>query len=464
MTTYQDFIAGKIRRAPSTGMEPRPFTAPLFPFQGQIVAWALRQGRAAIFADTGLGKTAMQLEWAHQVAQETGRPVLGIAPLGVVAQTAAQAARFGIPDVRVIRDGSEVGDGINLINFDRAVKMGDLSRFGGVFLDESSILKNELGRTRNALVEAVADVPFRLACTATPAPNDHTEIGNHAEFLGVMEHRVMLSTFFINDLSNTIAPWRLKNHAVGEFWAWVSSWARCVTKPSDVGDYDDGPYVLPDLHLHRLDVAVDIVEARADGALFRDATLSATSLHAERRRTANARAQVIAEQMAREPDEAWIVWCDTDYEAEALRAVLPDHVVEVHGSDSPEVKAARLLGFADGEFKILLTKPKIAGFGMNWQHCARMAMVGVSYEWESFYQRIRRIWRFGQTRECHVYCAVAQTEGKVWSALEVKQDGNDTLRSAMLDASRRACRSMAAQAPYQPLHRAPVPAWFRSTS
>lgn len=464
MTTYQDFIAGKIRRAPSTGMEPRPFTAPLFPFQGQIVAWALRQGRAAIFADTGLGKTAMQLEWAHQVAQETGRPVLGIAPLGVVAQTAAQAARFGIPDVRVIRDGSEVGDGINLINFDRAVKMGDLSRFGGVFLDESSILKNELGRTRNALVEAVADVPFRLACTATPAPNDHTEIGNHAEFLGVMEHRVMLSTFFINDLSNTIAPWRLKNHAVGEFWAWVSSWARCVTKPSDVGDYDDGPYVLPDLHLHRLDVAVDIVEARADGALFRDATLSATSLHAERRRTANARAQVIAEQMAREPDEAWIVWCDTDYEAEALRAVLPDHVVEVHGSDSPEVKAARLLGFADGEFKILLTKPKIAGFGMNWQHCARMAMVGVSYEWESFYQRIRRIWRFGQTRECHVYCAVAQTEGKVWSALEVKQDSNDTLRSAMLDASRRACRSMAAQAPYQPLHRAPVPAWFRSTS
>ena len=461
---YREFIASKRRRAPATGMSAQPFTVPLFPFQGQIVAWALRQGRAAIFADTGLGKTAMQLEWAYQVARHTGRPVLGIAPLGVVAQTAAQAARFGIPDVRVIRDGSEVGDGINLINFDRAVKMGDLSRFGGVFLDESSILKNELGRTRNALVEAVADVPFRLACTATPAPNDHTEIGNHAEFLGVMEHRVMLSTFFINDLSNTIAPWRLKNHAVGEFWAWVSSWARCVTKPSDVGDYDDGPYVLPALHLHRVDVKVDATEGRAEGQLWRDATHSATSLHAEKRRTAAERARALSERIAAEPDESWIVWCDTDYEAEALRAVLPDHVVEVHGSDSAEVKSARLLGFAEGDFKILLTKPKIAGFGMNWQHCARMAMIGVSYEWESFYQRIRRIWRFGQTRECHVYCAVAQTEAKVWASLETKQESNDTLRSAMLEASRKACRERAAQETYNPLHRARIPGWFRSQS
>ena len=458
---YREFIASKRRRAPATGMSAQPFTVPLFPFQGQIVAWALRQGRAAIFADTGLGKTAMQLEWAYQVARHTGRPVLGIAPLGVVAQTAAQASRFGIPDVRVIRDASEVGDGVNLINFDRAVKMY-MSGFGGVFLDESSILKNELGRTRNALIEAVEDVPFRLACTATPAPNDHTEIGNHAEFLGVMEHRVMLSTFFINDLSNTIAPWRLKAHAVGEFWAWVSSWARCVTKPSDVGDYDDGPYVLPPLILNRLDVKVGIVDGRAEGALFRDATFSATSLHAERRRTSQARARAIADQIALEPDEAWIVWCDTDYEAEALRAVLPDHVVEVHGSDSPEVKADRLLGFADGRIKILLTKPKIAGFGMNWQHCARMAMVGVSYEWESFYQRIRRSWRFGQTRPVHVYAAVAQTEGKVWAALETKADSNDTLRTAMLDASRRACRAREAQQKYNPLHLAGVPCWLRS--
>lgn len=457
---YHDFIAGKQRRAPPTGLEPATFTAPLFPFQGELVAWALRQGRAAIFADTGLGKTAMQLEWAHQVRRHTGRPVLGIAPLGVVAQTADQARVFGLPDVRVIRSSDEVSDGINLINFDRATKI-DMTGFGGVFLDESSILKNEMGRTRNALIEAVADVPFRLACTATPAPNDHTEIGNHSEFLGLMEHRVMLSTFFINDLSNTIAPWRLKNHAVKEFWAWVSSWARCVTKPSDVGDFDDGPYVLPELHLHRLDVRVGIVDGRAEGALFRDATHSATSLHAERRRTAEARARAVAERIHAEPNEAWTIWCDTDYEAEALRSVLPDHV-EVHGSDTPEVKAARLLGFARGEFKILLTKPKIAGFGMNWQHCARMAMVGVSYEWESFYQRIRRIWRFGQERECHVFCAVAQTEAAVWSSLTRKQESNDTLRSAMLEASRNACRARAAQQKYTPLHRAAVPGWLRS--
>ena len=460
--SYHDFIARKIRRAPATGMNPSPFTAPLFPFQNKITSWALRQGRAAIFADTGLGKTAMQLEWAHQVRRHTGRPVLGIAPLGVVAQTAEQARVFGVPHVHVIKNTEEIRDGINLINFDRAVKIEDMSGFGGVVLDESSILKNEMGRTRNALIAAVQDVPFRLACTATPAPNDHTEIGNHAEFLGVMEHRVMLSTFFINDLSNTIAPRRLKNHAIDEFWSWVSSWARCVTRPSDVGDYDDGPYVLPALHLHRLDVPVDIVEGREQGSLFRDATHSATSLHAERRRTAAARAGVVADRIAAEPDESWVIWCDTDYEAEALRAVLPNHVVEVHGADSAEVKADRLLGFAHGDFKILLTKPKIAGFGMNWQHCARMAMVGVSYEWESLYQRVRRIWRFGQTRECHVYCAVAQTEGKVWSALEAKQESNDSLRSAMLDASRRACRERAAQQKYTPLHRAAFPGWLRS--
>lgn len=458
--TYDKFIESKSRRAPPAGMAPMPFTAPLFPFQGELTAWALAQGRAALFADTGLGKTGMQLEWADQVRRHTGKPVLGIAPLGVVAQTAAEAVKFGIAGARVIREQSEIGDGINLINFDRAIRL-DMSAFGGVFLDESSILKNSMGRTRNALIEAVQDVPFRLCCTATPAPNDHTEIGNHAEFLGLMEHRVMLSTFFINDLSNTIAPWRLKNHAVDDFWAWVSSWARCVTKPSDVGDYDDSTYDLPPLELHRLEVAVDITSGRGDGLMFRDATLSATSLHKERRMTAAARARVIADAIAADPDEAWTIWCDTDYEGDELRKVIPD-AVEVHGSDSADDKAARLLGFARGDFKRLITKPKIAGFGMNWQHCARVAMVGVSYEWESFYQRIRRSWRFGQTRPVKVLCAVAQTEGKVWSALETKAASNDTLRSSMIEASRKACRQREAQQKYTPLHRAAVPAWIRS--
>ena len=272
----------------------------------------------------------------------------------------------------------------------------------------------------------------------------------------------MLSMFFINDLSNTIAPWRLKAHAEGEFWAWVASWARCVTKPSDVGDYDDAAYMLPPLHLERLDVPVTITDGRADGALFRDATHSATSLHKERRITTDARARAIAERVHAEPDESWIVWCDTDYEAEALRAVLPAHAVEVHGSDTPEQKAERLMGFARGDFKILITKPKIAGFGMNWQHCARMAMVGVSYEWESFYQKIRRIWRFGQTRPCYVYVAVASTEGKVWASVQAKANQNDDLRSAMLDASRAACVRREAQRPYTPLHLASVPIWLRS--
>lgn len=459
--SYASFIASKQRIIPAAGFDRYEWTAPLFPFQQAVVEWALRQGRAAIFADTGLGKTAMQLEWAHQVGMHTGRPVLIIAPLGVTAQTVEEARKFDIPCVRVIRTDADIRDGINVINFDMALKL-DWSVFGGVVLDESSILKNAIGRTRSGLVAAAQQVPYRLACTATPAPNDHTELGNHAEFLGVMEHRVMLAMFFINDLSATIEPWRLKGHAEEDFWRWVASWARCVTKPSDVGPFDDAAYILPPLHLHRVDVEVDIV-ADAGGALFRNATVSATALHAERRRTTTARVTALAAHIAAEPDEAWLIWCETDYEAEAVRAAVPD-LVEVHGSDKPEVKADRLIGFAHGQFKRLLTKPKIAGFGMNWQHCARMAMVGVSYEWESFYQRIRRCWRFGQSRPVHVYCAVARTEAAVWASIERKAANNDDLRSAMLVASRKACNVLDQQTPYIPTHDAPIPAWFRSLS
>lgn len=457
---YHDFIASKHDRVRAGGFTPKPFTAPLFGFQRDLVGWSVEQGRAAMFEDTGLGKTRQQLEWAWQALQHTGRPVLGIAPLGVVAQTADEARRVGIDDVRVIRGADEVQSGINLINFDRAVKM-DFSEFGGVFLDESSILKNANGRTRNALIEAVQPVPYRTAWTATPAPNDHTELGNHAQFLGVMDHRVMLSTFFINDLSKTIDPWRLKGHAAEEFWRWVASWARCVTRPSDVGDYDDSAYELPPLNMHRLDVEVDIIAGRGD-ALFRNATHSATTLHHERRRTAADRARAIAERVDAEPHESWVIWCDTDYEGEALRAVLPPDAVEVHGSDKAEVKADRLLGFARGDFRILITKPKIAGFGMNWQHCARMAMVGISYEWESFYQRIRRCWRFGQTRPVEVFCAVATTEAKVWSVLTSKQDSHDEMQAEMLAASRDACRARARVSTYHPNHKARIPAWLRS--
>ena len=456
--TYEEFIASKHRMVAPTGFEPAEMTAPLFAFQRDLVTWALRQGRAALFADTGLGKTAMQLEWAHQVVQHTDRPVLIIAPLGVTAQTVDEAEKFGIPNVRVIKAENDIRAGINVINFDRATDI-DMSDLGGVVLDESSILKNAQGRIRNALIESAACVPYRLACTATPAPNDHTELGNHAEFLGIMEHRVMLSMFFINDLSETIAPWRLKGHAADDFWRWVSSWARCVTKPSDVGDHDDTAYDLPELHLHRVDVPVDITQDRG-AELFRNATLSATSLHAEKRKTAEARARAVAAQVNAEPDELWLIWCDTDYEATALRLALPDHAVEVHGSDTPEQKAARLLAFARGEIKILITKPKIAGFGMNFQRCARTAMVGVSYEWESFYQRIRRFWRFGQTRPVHVYCAVASTEGKVWSVIARKADQNDTLRSEMLIASRAASRRRDARVAYTPTYIAPIPAWL----
>ena len=458
MTDYAQFIASKHRLVAPTGFDADAFTAPLFPFQQALVRWACERGRAAIFADTGLGKTAMQLEWAHQVVLKTQRPVVIIAPLGVTAQTVDEAEKFGIPNTRVIKMENDIRIGINVINFDRATDM-DMTDLGGVVLDESSILKNALGKTRNALIKSAACVPYRLACTATPAPNDHTELGNHAEFLGIMEYTVMRSMFFINDPGQTIDPWRLKGHAVADFWRWVASWARCVTKPSDVGDFDDEPYQLPPLELHRLDVPVDVTQGRG-AELFRNATFSATSLHAEKRRPADARAGVVAAQVAAEPDQMWIIWCDTDYDVEAIMPLLPVDAVEVSGGQTPEKKAKLLRDFARGEIRVLVTKPKIAGFGMNFQRCARMAMVGVSYEWESFYQRIRRIWRFGQTRECHVFCAVASTEGKVWASLTRKADNNEDLRSEMLIASPAAALSHDARRPYTPNKLAPIPAWL----
>lgn len=461
--SYEEHIARKGIVVPLAGfdvIEDRPW---LYPFQRDTVAWALKLGRSAIFADTGLGKTRMQLAWASRVVERLrteGRSptVLLLAPLAVGAQTVREAERVGLTDVRLVRSQDDVSDGINVVNYDVLHKF-DLPAFGGVVLDESSILKSYTGTTKRALVEGCKDVPYRLACTATPAPNDHLELGNHAEFLGVMSSHQMIARWFISDQSE-MGTYQLKGHAVRPFWDWVASWARCIGVPSDIGPYSDAGYVLPRLDVQIHHVAVDIVDGRADGALFREIELSATSIHREKRRTASERARRVAELVSAEPGEAWLVWCETNYEAEALTAVLPG-AVEVSGDQTPEVKADRLLGFAE-RGGILITKPKIAGFGMNWQNCARIAFVGGSYSYEAFYQAVRRCWRFGQPREVVCHVVMATTEAAMWRVVHGKSEAHGEMKQSMFAASRRAAARAAATIDYHPTHIAPLPKWLES--
>lgn len=455
--SYQEFLAGKTRRAQPSGFAVEVAHPVLFPFQRHCVEWALRQGRAALFADTGLGKSGMQLVWSDHVTRHTGQPVLILAPLAVAAQTVREATKFGVEHVRQVRDGSEVdGPGVYVTNYDR-LHLFDTTVFAGVVLDESSILKSFSGPTKTALCEAFASTPYRLACTATPAPNDHLELGNHSEFLGILTSHQMISRWFINDTSQ-FGTYRLKGHAVRDYWDWVVSWARCVGRPSDLGDYSDAGYDLPPLRLTNHSVGVDIVEGRADGALFREVEASATALHAERRRTCAARADRVAELVAAEPDEAWLIWADTDYDADALMERI-DGAVEVHGGLTHEQKADRLLGFADGAVRRLVTKPKLAGMGLNFQRCARMAFVGPSYSYEALYQAIRRCWRFGQTRHVDAHVVIAATEQFVWQTLMTKAQGHDAMKGAMFGASRRAQARSAKLASYHPVP-VPLPAFL----
>lgn len=432
--TYEDFIASKATLAKPSGIaHPRPVSKRLFPFQREIVDWALRLGRAAIFADCGLGKGPMALEWSRHVAKHTGGRVLVLAPLAVAQQFIREGAKFGIA-VTYAREQSEVVGPISVTNYERLDRF-DTSSFAGVVLDESSILKSFMGATKRALLDSFQSTPFRLCCTATPAPNDHLELGNHAEFLGVLSSHEMIARWFINNTA-LFGDYRLKGHAVVPFWDWVASWARCVGKPSDIGHHSDAGYDLPPLRLHKHVIEVDVTSGRGDH-LFRLPEMSATAVHAEKRRTVADRARKIASVVAAEPGESWIVWCETDYEADALTAAIPD-AVEVRGPDSPEKKEAALVDFSTGQIRVLVTKPKIAGFGLNWQHCARVAYVGATFSYESFYQTIRRAWRFGQLRPVEAHIALAHTELSVLDVMMRKQGEHETMKAEMFAAMRRA--------------------------
>lgn len=453
---YLDFVRSKLRTEVPSGFDSvPPLNTKLFPFQRDVVEWALRRGRAAIFADCGLGKTAMQLEWAHRVHEHTGGNVLVLAPLAVAPQTCREGEKFGI-GVTYAHDQSEVATGITIANYERLDRF-DVETFAGVVLDESSILKAFAGKMKRALVERFQRTPYRLACTATPAPNDHMELGNHSEFLGLLQGNEMLGRWFINDTSS-FGTYRLKGHAVESFWDWVSSWAVMIGKPSDMGHPDDG-YRMPALDVRREIVDVDVSADRGE-SLFRMPGMSATKVHEEKRRTVVERAKRVADLVAAEPNESWIVWCDTDYEADALTNAIPG-AVEVRGSHKVEFKERAALDFADGKIRVLVSKPKIFGWGMNWQHCARVAFVGATYSYESFYQAVRRSWRFGQTRDVHAHVVVATTEADIWQTMLNKQRDHIDMQSNMFAAARRARENRNVRNDnYQPRHVGRLPAWI----
>lgn len=435
---YREFLAAKTRRVmhdaiPEVAFDP----SGLFPHQDALGRWACRMGRCAVFADTGLGKTRIQLRWAEAVHRSTGHDVLILAPLAVAEQTVREGAEIGVP-VRHVRESDDVQSGISITNYERLHKM-DADRFGSVVLDESSCIKNHDSKTLRALMDAFRDTPFRLCATATPAPNDWTELGTHAEFLGVMTNAEMRATFFVHDGGST-QNWRLKGHAVDPFWRWVASWGAMVRSPSDLGFAADG-YDLPPLDL--MQITVDVDPEPEDGFLFPSQSLGLVERRTARRVSIDARASVCAE-MVNASDEPWIVWCELNAEGDALRRAIPD-AMEVRGSDPIDVKESRLRAFADGQLRVLITKPSIAGFGLNWQHCARVAFVGVSDSWESYYQAVRRCWRFGQKREVQVRLFASSEEGDVVRNLMRKEHAANEMFARLRGKTQQALRESVLQ-------------------
>jgi len=461
--SYRQIVERSIVRHTSHGTDHRIMPDAIRTHQSNAVDFSLGKGSAALFLDTGLGKSLCAFTYSENVQLETRKPVLMLAPLGVTGQHYTEARKFGFDAVTIARSADDVKPGLNLCNYER-LHLFDPGQFGGLILDESSIIKNFSGVTTRKLMEFGSHIPFRLACTATPAPNDHMELGQHCQFLGVMSSSEMLSRWFLADQSE-MGRYRLKRHAVSSFWNWVASWARCAEKPSDLGG-DDSGYDLPPLNLQRHIVKTDIVTDAGDddgqSRLFRIPSASATSIHREKRKTANDRAAKIAELVKAEPGEAWIIWVDTDYDADAVKALLPE-ATEVHGRMTPEQKEAGLAAFSDGRARILITKSSIAGFGLNWQHCARVAFLGLSYSYEAFYQAVRRCWRYGQTRPVDVHVASAETEESIWQAIARKRDDHDTMKQAMRAAMARATQeTRSTKQDYVPAQRAALPAWMEA--
>jgi DNA modification methylase len=422
---YEDFVAAKRRKEVATGHQPGDLNEHLFDFQHAIVSWAVRRGRAAIFADTGLGKTLMQLSWADEVASHTGGSVLVLAPLAVSEQTIEQGSTFGIEVKRVPHSGAIDSPGVWITNYERMDAI-DFTELHGLVLDESSILKAHDGKTRQHIITSAQGVPYRLSCTATPSPNDFEELGNQCEFLGVMTRTEMLATYFVNDTGDT-GTWRLKGWGASKFWEWMGSWAVVLRNPSDLG-FDGSKYILPAPEYVEHVISTEAIE----GDLFSRPAMTMTERRKAQRDSIEARCRALAEVVNTDTSEPWLIWCHLNDEAELL-AELIEGSVNVQGSDKPERKAEQMLKFSNGELRVLISKPKICGFGMNWQHCARMAFVGLDDSFEKFYQAVRRCYRFGQKRNVQVHMFTAENEGQILANLKRKEVQHHEMSANMIE-------------------------------
>lgn len=407
----------------------------LFDWQSEIVLQALRAGKYALFEECGAGKTLQEGEWSKHVQRHTGGRVLNVAPLAVAHQSIRECKKIDL-DMTYIRHQDEAKQpGVYITNYDM-LKEFDGSLWDGVVLDESSILKAYTGQTKRMILDMFEHTPFKLACTATPAPNDHLELGNHAQFLNIMQSNEMIQRWFIND-SMQAGNYRLKKYAESDFWRWVTSWAVCISKPSDLNypdETDRYSFNMPDLIIHNEVVKVDHSRAWNDGRLIVDGSLSATDMWKEKRATLKDRCDR-AREIVGDSDDAQIVWCETNDEADYLVQLFPD-AVEVRGSDSIKEKERKLNAFTDGEASKIITKAEIAGFGLNWQHCHNQIDVSTTYSFEKTYQKWRRSWRFGQTHKVHVYMISAESEGDIVKTLEVKQAAHREMQQAMNRAMR----------------------------
>ncbi|MBS6195458.1 MAG: helicase [Clostridiales bacterium] len=447
---YLEFLNNKKFILESSGfdIDKAELNPKLFEYEKDIVRWALAKGRAAIFADCGLGKTAMQLEWAHQVALHTGGKVLILAPLAVAHQTAKEGEKFRIKAVVAeCQSGTDVISITNYEKMDRFVA----NEFTGIVLDESSILKSFTGKVRTSIIENFARVPYKLACTATPSPNDYMELGNHSELLGVMTRSEMLAMFFVHDGGET-SKWRLKGHAENIFWQWMATWSVFIGNPADLGYKIDG-FALPKLNMQQIIV---------DGQSPVTDTLTLTERRQARKNSLEERCKAAA-ALVNNSDEQWLVWCDLNDESAKLHELI-NVSVEVKGSDKPKHKRDSMIGFSNDEIKCLVTKPKIAGFGMNWQNCHNMIFVGLSDSYEAFYQAVRRCWRFGQESEVNVYIIISSKEGCVLDNIEQKQKKDEKMKSQMIELTKEITKkelqhTCRISTPYNPTVEMELPEW-----
>lgn len=458
MVTYEDFLKQKQIKVVSSGFDVKMenINPMLFDFQKDIVRWCLKKGKSAIWADCGLGKTPMQLEWSYQVHKKTGGDILIVAPLAVTNQTAREGIKFGY-EVNVCRKQEDVKPGINIANYEM-LKYFDEDKFIGIVLDESSILKSFTGKYRNLIIDKFKHTSYKLSCTATPAPNDYMELGSHAEFTGVMTRTEMLSTFFVHDGGDT-SKWRLKGHAEDEFWKWISTWAVVLQKPSDLG-YEDGDFTLPELNIHEV-----IVESPKDPSCMFPKI--AQTLHERRqaRRDSLEKRVEKSSELANANDEQWVVWCDLNIESEKLTKAI-DGAVEVKGPDKPEHKINTAIGFADGDIRTIVTKPSIFGWGLNWQHCNNMIFTGLSDSYEQFYQAVRRIWRFGQKETVNVYIVISEAEGAVKKNIQRKEKDTTKMMSEMVKHTQKILTeeihgTIRETIEYHPTEKMELPKWLK---